>query len=395
MASDVFSGDALDFELSEDQQLIQDAIRKFVSDAYPHDRWQQVRELGGFDRNNWRALAEIGCLAIGLPASVGGIGGIVEIAIASEELGRGLVLEPVTGSAVFAAQTIASAGLTPARQEQLSKMVAGDIVAAVAYSEPATRGGLDGIQTTAMREGGGYLLNGRKSLVIGGAVADLMIIAATLPGSGALSLFTVARSTDGMSVISAPHLDGAAHAQVTLNNVRVSSDALLGREGEGRDVLIRSMNLAILSSCAEAVGIIDKVIELTIDYLRARRQFGVPIASMQAVRHKVADLVIDQETAHGALNQLIASLQSSPDDRTLRGASAAKALIGSIGRRVSAVAIQLHGAMGMTSECAVGRFYARMNVLDTLYGQGARHLETYSNLLASEILHGDRNHERH
>lgn len=378
----------MDFGLSEEQAMIRDSVRRFIADRYTHERWRAVAGQGGFSAENWKAMAELGYLAISQPEEYGGASGPIELALVCEEFGRGLLLEPYVPTAVFAAHVIGGAASAEQRAMLLPAMIQGEKIVSVAYSEAGVRSLAGEIGTTARREGDHYLLNGRKSLVLAAPVADLLIVSARevdRPGSDELSLYLVDTKQAGVSLASAPLLDRTWCSEVTLNQVRVPAANVLGAGGNGGGALSAALLFANLALCAEMVGIIDRAFEIAVDYTKNREQFGAPISTFQALRHKVADLAIEREMARSMLFVLLASFQDAQKYEPHATAAMAKAHIVDIGRRICAQAIQLHGAMGMTEECGVGRYFARANVIAAQFGRADQQLENYTRSLAEHI----------
>lgn len=381
----------MDTNLTDEQVMMRDSVRRFMADQYAHERWEAVAAKRGFEAHNWRALAELGCMSVDQPEEYGGVGGPTDLAVVCEELGRGLLLEPYAAAAVFAARIIASAGSAAQRTTMLPAVMGGGLIAAVAHEEAAHGSQGSGVGTTWRRAGSHYVLNGRKSMVLGAAVASCLLVTArdARPETGnALTWFIVEPGQAGVAMCTAPLLDRTWCAEVAFEDVTVPVANILGTEGGGVDVLEDALCHANLAVCAELVGIIDRAFEIAVEYTKDREQFGAPICTFQALRHKVADLAIDCEMARSMLQVLLASFRD-PDRFDPEMTSAmAKAHLVEIGRRVCAQAIQLHGAMGMTQECGVGRYFARTNVIASQFGRADRQFGTYMRLLAEQIRNG-------
>lgn len=375
----------MEFSLTEDQGMIRDSVRRFMAERYTRERWGEVAAQQGFREENWKEMAELGYLAIGQPESYGGSGGPVELAVICEEFGRGLLLEPFIGTSVFAAKLIAAAGSPEQQAALLAAIMQGEKIVSVAHSEAGSGAGLKDIATTARQNGDSYVLSGRKSLVLAGPAADLLIVSARGEQAGEPSLFIVDPEQPGVRLTPAPMLDRTWCADVELKDVKVKAANLLGHPGSASGALNEALRYANLAVCAEMVGIIDRALEIAVEYTKTRQQFGASISTFQALRHKVADLAIDREMARSMLVILIASFQDPERYEPTMTAAMAKAHLAEIGRRVCAQAIQLHGAMGMTDECGVGRYFARANVISSLFGRADQQLQAYATLLAEHI----------
>ncbi|MDD2050606.1 acyl-CoA dehydrogenase family protein [Pseudomonas putida] len=380
----------MNFSLDYEQQMLQDSVRRFIDKDYPFQaRSAQVQTGLAGSAAHWPTFAANGWLCAALPEAFGGLGGsIIDTVLIAHEFGRGLVLEPFVGSAVLAAQTLVAAA-TPAQLDQWVPALAdGSRRLALAYSEVQSRGLPQPVQLRADAVDGGYRLHGVKTLVLGGADAAVLIVSA-LTAQG-VSLFLVDAASSGLSRQALPLHDGSWAAQVQLDNVWVSSDALLGAPGSGLTALQHGLAHATAALCAELVGVMEKAIELTADYLKIREQFGMPIGRFQALQHRIADMAADLEMARSMLMALLDSINNDhADERQLR-ISQAKALIGRTAKSVCAQAIQLHGGIGTSEECSIGHYYKRAVVADLLLGHSDRHEALCADYLQATLQPGDR-----
>lgn len=383
----------MDFSLTEEQTMIRDSCRQFMTQRYALESWTRVAAGGGFGRENWQELADLGYLAIGLPEEHGGMGGVVELSVVCQEFGRGLLLEPFIDSAVLASRLISVAGSKQQQATLLPSMARGDCIVTLAHAEGDQREG-DSLGTHVREDAEGYVLSGQKSLVVGGAEADWLIVSARSDGvrssrsegvleGGSVVLLLVDPKAPGVSSRKVPLVDQRSCIEVQFEGVRISKEQRL--PGRGEEALADGLRHATLAACAELVGVADRAFELAVEYLKGRTQFGVSLASLQALRHRVADLAIDREIARATLLLLLASFQDPKGYDPALNAALAKAQLGRLCRRVCAQAIQLHGAMGMTAECGVGRFFARANVLNSLYGQTDAQFDAYARLLTQNL----------
>lgn len=377
----------MDFSLSEEQQLLVDTLSRFVEKDYGPDTRRQLAESGqGYSEDNWRLFADMGLLGLTVPEEFGGIAGTAaDVMLVMEQFGRGLVLEPYLATAVIGAGLIVDAGSEVQKQQYLPSLVAGELKTALAALEPAGRFDLWHVETTARRDGSSYVISGRKCVVAGGACAGLIIVSARTDGHpddpGGISLFLVDAAAEGLSTSDFPAIDGTRTAEISLENVTVPADALLGVEGEGFPELEKAVDRGIAGLCAEAVGSMDKLAAITADYLCTRQQFGSPLGSFQALQHRFAEVLIAVEQARAMA--YCASANVDGEDRTARrlAISAAKAIIGQTGRFVAQQAIQLHGGIGMTDEYVAGHFAKRLNCIDMSWGNEDHHIELYSQLM--------------
>lgn len=376
----------MDFSLSEEQIMIRDSCRQFITQRYSLEAWTQVAASGGFKRENWQELADLGYLSIGQPEVHGGMGGVVELAVICEEFGRGLLLEPFIDSAVLAAKILALAGSAEQSASLIPAMISGQIIVTLAHAEPGVRE-VDGIGASFEECGEELVLSGTKSLVVAGTIADWLIVSASGVAdrqTQPYQLMLVDPKLDGVTLVAAPMVDRRWCADVRFDAVRVPRANLLNA-APAPGAVAEAQRHAQLAACAQLVGAVDRAVEIAVDYTKGRTQFGAPLSNFQALRHRVADMAIDREMARATLLLLLASFQDPEARDPVITAALAKAQLGEIARRVCAQAIQLHGAIGMTSECGVGRYFAKANALSTLYGQTDAQYDRYTRLLAAQL----------
>ncbi len=374
----------MDFDLTEEQRLLDETVRRVVKDAYDiPKRKRYMAEPGGFSRELWARYAELGLLGLPFAEAEGGFGGsAVETMIVMESFGRGLVVEPFLASVVLVGGLVALAGSAAQRQAILPQVAAGKLLLAFAHGERQARYTLSDVATTAKRDGGGFVLRGDKGVVLNGDSADLLAVSARTAGGGrerdGISLFLVDAKAKGVERRAYPTVDGLRSAEVALADVRVGADALLGTADAAYPVIEHAVDRAIAALCAEAVGIMEVLNAATLDYLKTRKQFGVPIGSFQALQHRMADMVIEHEQSKSmaTLAALSADLADAAERR--RVLSAAKVQIGKSGRFVGQQAIQLHGGIGMTDEYVAGHYFKRLTVMDQTFGDVDHHLDRFA-----------------
>lgn len=365
----------MNFNLHSEQQLLQDSVRRFVERSYSFEQRTELLKGGtGCSEAHWRTFAGNGWLAAALPEDHDGLGGtVIDTTLICHELGRGLVVEPYIGCAVLAAQTLVAAA-RPAQLARLMPLVAeGGRRFALAYSEAQSGGFPEPVALRAELCADGYALHGTKTLVLGGTVADTFIVSASLAGHAGTTLFLVDADSPGLVVRGMRLHDGSHAAELVFDGVQVGPAAVLGEPGNGAAALRHGLEHATAALCAELVGVMEKAIELTADYLKIRKQFGVPIGTFQSLQHRIADMATEMEVSRSMLYALLASLANDDDAARQCALSQAKALIGRAAKAVCGQAIQLHGGIGMTEEYAVGHYYKRAVVADFLFGSADRH----------------------
>ncbi|CAG9274324.1 acyl-CoA dehydrogenase family protein [Paraburkholderia unamae] len=372
----------MDFTYSEEQQMLADSLRRFVESEYPFaQRRRRAREGASFDRTIWSQLAEMGVLGLTTPAQYGGFGeGAASRLVVQRELGRALVQEPVVPCSVMATAILAAHGSAAQQDRVLGAMATGAQIVVPAYAEAASRYRLDAVATRAAPVGRGYVLDGAKALVWHGEIADAFIVSARVgdPATGEIALFLVPRESRGVSVTGYPTMDGQRAADVKLDAVALGADALIGAPGEGVAALAHGVDHGIAALCAEAAGAMERLIEITAEYLRTRRQFGQPLAAFQALQHRMADMVVQKELAL-SMAYVAAQALDEPDARKRRRMlAAAKVTVAKAGRFVGQQAVQLHGGMGMTDELEVGDYFKRLTMFDPLLGDSDHHTASYA-----------------
>jgi pimeloyl-CoA dehydrogenase small subunit len=370
----------MDFDLTEEQRLLQESVGKLIADEYDFEKRKAYsKETAGYSAARWAQFAELGLLGLPFPERLGGSGGTpVETMIVMEAFGRGLVLEPYLATVILGGGLLRLAGSPAQQQELIPAIAAGKLRLAFAYAERQSRYDLADVAATARSAGGGYVLNGQKGVVLHGDSADRFIVTARTAGgerdAEGVSLFLVDARTDGVSVQGYPTVDGLRAAEIGFRDVKLGPDALVGVKDQALPVISRVTDGAIAAVAAEAVGTMTAMHELTVEYLKTRRQFGVPIGSFQALQHRAVDMLVSLEQARSMayLATMMADSRDAAERR--RMISAAKVQIGRSARFVGQQAIQLHGGIGMTMEYKVGHYFKRASMIDTLFGDADHHL---------------------
>lgn len=368
----------MDFDLTEDQRLLKDSVDRLIADQYGFEqRKKYMKEPAGYSSALWDQLTDLGLLGLPFEETLGGFGGgPIETAIVMEAFGRGLVLEPYFATVVLGGGLLRRFGSAELLGALAPRVAAGKLKLAFAHVERQSRYNLNDVSTTARREGTGFVLDGGKSVVIHGDTADQLLLTARIAGErrahDGIGLFLLDPATPGVSRRGYPTQDGLRAAEVTLNNVRVGHEALLSDNAlPGIEHVIDEATAAL---CAEAVGVMQAMHELTLEYLKTRKQFGRPIGSFQVLQHRSVDMLVALEQARSmALFAAVMASESNPIERR-KAIAAAKVQIGRSGKHIGQEAIQLHGGIGMTMEYAVGHYFKRMTVIDQLFGDADTHL---------------------
>jgi alkylation response protein AidB-like acyl-CoA dehydrogenase len=366
--------------LTEDQELLAKTAADFVAERSPLVRVRALRDSGdpvGFSRALWKEMAELGWVGIPFPESHGGAGmGLSELAVVLEALGRRLAPEPFLASVLLGGQFLLRAGSEAQRAAWLPRVVSGDALLALANQERGTRFDLQRVATRARREVDHWILQGEKTPVLDGAAADALVVAARTGGgdsdAAGISLFLVPSATPGVKVVRQWRVDSRNAAQVLLEDARLPADALLGRAGEGLGVLEEVVDLATAGLCAEMLGSMSEAFERTLHYLKNRVQFGVPIGSFQALKHRAAQMFVEIELCRSAVMGAVRALDAA-DPEAKKLVSLAKARCSETAILVANEAVQMHGGIGMTDEHEIGFFLKRARVAELTFGDAAWH----------------------
>ncbi|WP_310448835.1 acyl-CoA dehydrogenase family protein [Sulfuritalea sp.] len=371
----------MDFNYTEEQLALQDTLRRFIAKDYPFEhRRALAKSADGFDRAAWKTFADFGILALPFHEDFGGLNGnAVDSMLVMEMLGRGLALEPYVSTVVLCGGLIRDAGSAAQKEELLPAIAGGELMLALAHYEAGGRYALDRVATTATAVGGGWRLDGAKVVVLGAPSADKLIVSAR-NGTG-ISLFLVDAKAPGVSLRAYPTQDGARAADVKLAGVKLGAEALLGTAGDALPVIERAVDYANAALCAEAVGIMSALNEVTLEYLKTRKQFGVPIGKFQALQHRMADMVIATEQARSMATLAAVRVDSTDAAERSRAVAAARAYIGAQARLVGQQAVQLHGGMGVVDELNVGHYFKRLTVIGLSFGDTDYHLGRFSDTL--------------
>jgi alkylation response protein AidB-like acyl-CoA dehydrogenase len=359
----------MDFDFTDDQEMLRDSVRKWVDKGYDFERRRGIVKQGGFSRDAWGELAGLGLMGLAVPEQHGGMGfGPVDAMVVMEELGRGLVLEPFAQGALIAGAVLGQYAPQDVQSAWLPKIASGEAVVVLAHQERAARYRLNHVATTATSSGGRWTVDGAKSIVPVGDQADAFIVPARVSGAAdaadGIALFLVERGAQGVTTRGYPTQDGARAAEVTFKG---SPATLLVAAGKGFGALEHAVDVGIAAACAEGVGAMDKLVALTVEYMNTRKQFGVPIATFQALRHRIADVKMQLELARSM--SYYASLKlNEPAPQRRRALAQAKVQLGNSMRFVGQQCVQLHGGIGVTEEYAGSHYFKRLTVLEMTFG---------------------------
>jgi pimeloyl-CoA dehydrogenase len=372
----------MDFSFDDDHMALRDAVQRFCDAEYPRQH-RGNPETPALAAQHWTAMAELGLLGLPFDAELGGSAqGAIELMLVAQELGRALGGGAWLSSVVLAGQLLAESG-TPAQCMQwLPKLASGELQIALACHEAQARHDPADVQSTARADGNAWVLNGRKSLVLHGDTAGLLLVVARTAGTGrdrhGHTLFAMDAGASGLSVKGFGTLDGRRAAHIELNHVRVDADRTVGPLGGALPLIDAALDRANAALVADAAGAMEALIELTTEHLRTRKQFGAPLARFQALQHRLADMLIALEQAKSMTCAAAMAVAEGNMVQRARIVSAAKALVGPLARKLGMDAIQLHGAMGMTDECRAGHYAKHLLVINTLFGDAAHHLRRFA-----------------
>ena len=370
----------MDFDLSEEQRLLKESVDGLLTDAYDFDaRKKYMAEKGGWSRAIWSKLAEQGLLGLPFAEDDGGFGaGAVETMIVMEALGRALVLEPYLPTVVIAGGLLRHGGSAEQKAAHIPAIIDGSKSFAFAQLEKNSRYDLNDVVTSAKKKGAGWVLDGEKFVVINGENADTLLVTARTKGGqrdkNGIGVFAVAANAKGVARKGYPTQDGLHAADITFTGVEVGSEAAIGDPENALPLIERVVDEARTAMCAEAVGAMDESLKTTVEYLKTRKQFGVPIGSFQTLQHRAADMFVAVEQARSM--SMFATMASDFDDAKERATAvaAAKVQIGKSAKFVGQQAIQLHGGIGMTQEAKIGHYFKRLTMIENTFGDTDYHL---------------------
>src|ERR1700704_3683540 len=370
----------MDFDLSEEQRLLKESVDGLLGSSYDFDaRKKYMAEKGGWSKSVWSKLARQGLVGLPFSEDDGGFGaGAVETMIVMEALGKALVLEPYLATVVISGGFLRRGGSAEQKAAHIPSIIDGSKTFAFAQLEKNSRYDLNDIATSAKKKGSGWVIDGEKFVVLNGEIADMLVVTARTKGgqrdANGIGVFLVPGNAKGVSKKTYPTQDGLHAADITFTGVEVGADAAIGDPEGGLALIEQVVDDARIAMCAEAVGIMDESLKTTVEYLKTRTQFGVPIGSFQVLQHRAADMFVAVEQARSM--SMFATMAADFDDPKERAnaVAAAKVQIGKSGKFVGQQAIQLHGGIGMTMEAKIGHYFKRLTMIENTFGDTDYHL---------------------
>jgi alkylation response protein AidB-like acyl-CoA dehydrogenase len=356
----------MDFDFSDDQEQLRDAVRKWVDKGYDFERRRAIVKAGGFDRGAYADLADLGLAGLFVAEEHGGMGmGPVEGMVVMEELGRGIVLEPLAQT-LIASAVLGGYAPEALKAQWLPRIATGEALVVLAYQERKARYRLDVCQTRATQAGGAWTVSGAKSIVAAGDHADAYLVPAT--ADGRIALFLVERSAGGVTAKGYGTQDGSRAAEVQFKEAPASLVTL-----DGLTALEHAVDIGIAATCAEAVGVLDKTMQVTVEYMNTRKQFGVTLSTFQALRHRVADMKMQLELAR-SMSYYAALKLNAPAEERRRAMARAKYQLGVSMRFIGQNSVQLHGGIGVTDEYIGSHYFKKLTQLELSFGDTLHHL---------------------
>jgi alkylation response protein AidB-like acyl-CoA dehydrogenase len=377
----------MEFDYTEEQLALQDTLQRFIARDYDFDKRKAIlRSELGFSAEAWKQYADLGLLSLPLPESFGGLGGnAVDIMLVMEQFGQGLLMEPYLSSVVLCGGLLRDFASEAIKQKLLPQIAEGTIKASLACYEAAGRYDLSHVACAAAQNGAGWHLSGRKTVVLDGPSADYFLVSARSGGktndTSGVSLFLVPRDAKGLTLAAYPTQTGTRAADLLLESVAVGADGLIGQAGAALPAIQRTIDRGIAALCAEAVGVMNALNKATLEYLKTRKQFGVAIGTFQALKHRMADMLIAAEQSRSMAVIAAVNADSTDVAERSRAIAAAKAYIGQAGRLVGQQAVQLHGGMGVVDEHIVSHYFKRLTMIDITFGDADYHLGRFSDTL--------------
>ena len=374
----------MNFELSEEQKMIQQSVERFVQENYDLPKRVEISSKDpGYNKDYWGSMAELGWLGLPFNEEDGGFGGNqIDTLVIMEQFGKGLVLEPFLANVVLGGGAIQMGGSEELKREILPSLIEGTKQVTLAYAEQQSRFDLEDVATSARQEGDKYIINGQKSMVLNAESADHLVVVTRTSGGQVdeegITLFLVDSNTKGIEKQNFPTVDGLRASEITLENVEVNTERMIGDIDNGFEILKAVSNNGILALCAEAVGAMEILYKDTVEYTQQREQFDHPLSDFQVLQHRMVDMFMEYEQCKSLLFRATMETIQDPEmaQKTIH---ALKHLIGKSGIFVGENAVQLHGGMGVTEELRIGHFFKRLLVIDSQFGNADFHLDKFTN----------------
>ena len=375
----------MNFELSEEQKMIQQSVERFVQENYDlSNRIKISSEDPGFSKEYWSSMAELGWLGLAFSEEDGGFGGNqIDTLVLMEQFGKGLVLEPFLANVVLGGGSIKRGASKEIKDSIIPSLIDGSLQITLAYAEEQSRFDIEDVATAAREENGGFIINGKKSMVLNAESADKIVVVARTSGSQVdeegISLFVVDADAEGIEKENFPTVDGLRASEIIFKDVKVESTSLIGEKDKGFSILQAVVNDAILALAAEAVGAMEVLYKDTVEYTQQREQFDHPLSDFQVLQHRMVDMFMEYEQCKSLLFRATMETVQDPS-LSQRTVHALKHLIGKSGIFVGESAVQLHGGMGVTEELRIGHFFKRLLVIDSQFGNADFHLDKFTSL---------------
>ena len=373
----------MNFELSEEQKMIQQSVERFVQENYDLPKRVEISSKDpGYSKDYWGSMAELGWLGLPFNEEDGGFGGNqIDTLVIMEQFGKGLVLEPFLANVVLGGGAIQMGGSEELKKEILPSLIEGTKQVTLAYAEQQSRFDLEDVATSARQEGDKYIINGQKSMVLNAESADHLVVVTRTSGGQVdeegITLFLVDSNTKGIEKQNFPTVDGLRASEITLENVEVNTERMIGDIDNGFEILKAVSNNGILALCAEAVGAMEILYKDTVEYTQQREQFDHPLSDFQVLQHRMVDMFMEYEQCKSLLFR--ATMETIQDPKMAQKTiHALKHLIGKSGIFVGENAVQLHGGMGVTEELRIGHFFKRLLVIDSQFGNADFHLDKFT-----------------
>jgi alkylation response protein AidB-like acyl-CoA dehydrogenase len=376
----------MNFNFSEEQNMLKDSVARFVQDQYNFDtRRKVVDSEEGYSRENWQIFAELGWLSIPFSEEHGGFGGgPIDSMVVMEELGKGLVAEPFVATVLLFGGLLSKGGSNAQKSTCIGPIIEGSLQGAFAFVERQSRFELSDVKTSAEKSGDNFVINGEKTVVSNGSMADKIIVSARTSGGQSdkqgISLFLIDAKAPGVEKTTYRLMDGQLVANISLTDVAVAGDQLVGELDQGFVLMSEVVSEVMMALSAEALGIMEKLNATTIEYAKTRKQFGVAIGSFQALQHRMVDMLTACEQTKSMLYRAVCSMDEGGDEAQ-KNILALKVMVGRAGKLIGGEAIQLHGGMGITDELDVGHYVKRLMVINTTFGDADYQQQKFSALV--------------
>ena len=375
----------MDFSYSEEQQMLQDSVSKFIEQDYDWDSRKAIVDSdSGYSAAHWQLFAELGWLTVPFKEEDGGFGGsAVDLIVVMEEFGKGLVVEPFLVNTILAGSALAELGSEAQKEALLVPLMAGTMQLALAYAEPQSRFNLSSVTCTGVVENGQMVINGHKSVVLNGGMADKLLVSVRTEGDAnsrsGISLVCVDADAAGITREPYATVDGHRAADIWFDQVSVPVENVLGEMGAALGTLERAVDRAALGICAEAVGAMQISLQRTVEYSKVRKQFGKTLSTFQALQHRMAAMFMEVEQAKSILLMAAMEMDKLNGDAP-KALSAAKSRIGKAARKVGQESVQIHGGIAVTDELDVGHYFKRLTTMQFLFGSSDYHTERFASL---------------